>query len=165
MRSNVLVQWVCLGGTTQFRRTPHCEDWDISARMMCAPGDPELTVKQSCLGTTRSIFSNMLTVDACGSSMRARLVLKSEIRGMFCELLRWWRQEMEAFSALLAIVRGIHRSPVNSPHKGKWRGALMFSLNCAWTNGWGNNRDAGDLRRNRAHYDVTLLHHRYDTSQ
>ena len=28
-------------------------------------------------------------------------------------------------------VRGIHRSPVNSPHKGQWRGALMFSLICA----------------------------------
>ena len=27
------------------------------------------------------------------------------------------------------FVRGIHRSPVNSPHKGQWRGALMFSLN------------------------------------
>ena len=29
------------------------------------------------------------------------------------------------------FVRGIHRPPVNSPHKGQWRGALMFSLNCA----------------------------------
>ena len=48
------------------------------------------------------------------------------------------------------FVRGIRRSPVNSPHKGQWRGALMFSLTCAWTNGWTNNRDAGDLRRHRA---------------
>ena len=30
------------------------------------------------------------------------------------------------------FVRGIHRSPVNSPHKGQWRGALMLSLICAW---------------------------------
>ena len=29
------------------------------------------------------------------------------------------------------FVRGIHRSPVNSPHKGQWRGALMFPLICA----------------------------------
>ena len=28
------------------------------------------------------------------------------------------------------FVRGIHRSPVNSPHKCQWRGALMFSLIC-----------------------------------
>ena len=29
------------------------------------------------------------------------------------------------------FVRGIHWSPVNSPHKGQWHGALMFSLICA----------------------------------
>ena len=64
---------------------------------------------------------------------------------------------METFSALLAIVRGIHMSPVNSPHKGQWRGAMMFSLTCAWINDWVNNREAGDLRRHRAHYDVTVM--------
>ena len=40
------------------------------------------------------------------------------------------------------FVWGIHRSPVNSPHKGQWRGTLMFSLICAWTKGWVNNREA-----------------------
>ena len=69
----------------------------------------------------------------------------------------WWRHQMEAFSALLAFVRGIHRSPVNSPHKGQWRGALMFSLIWAWTNSWANNGDAGDLRHHRAHYDVIVM--------
>ena len=69
----------------------------------------------------------------------------------------WWRHQMETFSALLAIVRGIHRSPVNSPHKGQWRGALMFSLICVWINAWVNNREAGDLRRYRAHYDVIVM--------
>ena len=49
------------------------------------------------------------------------------------------------------------RSPVNSPHKGQWRGALMFSLICVWINGWVNNREAGDLRRYRAHYFVTVM--------
>ena len=70
----------------------------------------------------------------------------------------WWRHQMETFSALLAIVHGIHRSPVNSPHRGQWRGASMFSLICAWINGWVNNREAGDLRRHRAHYEVTLMY-------
>ena len=55
------------------------------------------------------------------------------------------------------FVRRIHRSPVNSPHKGQWHGALMFSLNYVWINGWVNNREAGDLRRYRAHYDVTVM--------
>ena len=55
------------------------------------------------------------------------------------------------------FVRGIHRSPVNSPHKGQWRGALMFSLICVWINDWVNNREAGDVRRYRAHYDVIVM--------
>ena len=33
----------------------------------------------------------------------------------------------------------------------------MFSLIWAWINGWVNNREAGDLRRYRAHYDVTVM--------
>ena len=43
------------------------------------------------------------------------------------------------------------------PHKGQWRGTLMFSLISAWANGWVKNWDAGDLRRHRAHYGVTLV--------
>ena len=56
------------------------------------------------------------------------------------------------------FVRGIHRSPVNSPHKGQWRWALMFPLIYAWMHGCANNREAGDLRRHRAHYDVTAMY-------
>ena len=58
------------------------------------------------------------------------------------------------FPRYWSFVRGIHRSPMNSPHKGQWRGALMFSLISPWTNGY---RDAGELRRYRAHYDVTVM--------
>ena len=55
------------------------------------------------------------------------------------------------------FVRGIHRSPVNSPHKGQWRGALMFSLICVGIKDWVNNCEAGDLRRHRANYDVIVM--------
>ena len=55
------------------------------------------------------------------------------------------------------FVRGIRQSPLNSLHSGQWRGALMFSLICAWINGWVNTRAAGYLRRRRAHYDVTVM--------
>ena len=51
-------------------------------------------------------------------------------------------------------------SPVNSPHKGQWRGALMFSLICTRINGWVNNDEAGDLRRHCAHYDVIVMYQR-----
>ena len=47
--------------------------------------------------------------------------------------------------------------PPPPPHKGQWRGALMFSLICVWINDWVTNREAGDLRRYRAHYDVSVI--------
>ena len=68
------------------------------------------------------------------------------------DVIKW-----QHFPRYWPFVRGIHRSPVNSPHKGHWRGALMFSLICVWINGWLNNREAGDLRRYRAHCDVTVM--------
>ena len=64
---------------------------------------------------------------------------------------------METFSALLAICAGNSTAPVNYPHKGQCREALMFSLIYALINGWVNNREAGDLRRHRAHYDVNVI--------
>ena len=66
-------------------------------------------------------------------------------------------QRIHQSSASLAFVRGFHRGPVNSPHKGQWRRALMFSLICVWINGWVNNSEAGDLRRHRGHYDVNVM--------
>ena len=46
------------------------------------------------------------------------------------DVIKW-----KHFPRYWPFVQGIHRSPVNSPHKGQWRGALMFSLICAWING------------------------------
>ena len=68
------------------------------------------------------------------------------------DVIKW-----KHFSRCWTLVRGIHRCRVNSPHKVQGRGALMFSLICAWTNCWANNGDAGDLRRHRAHYDVIVM--------
>ena len=64
-----------------------------------------------------------------------------------------WRH----FPRYWIFVRGIHRSPVNSPHKGQWSVSFDVFFICIWINGWINNRKAGDLRRHRAHYDVTLM--------
>ena len=63
----------------------------------------------------------------------------------------------KCFPRYWLFVRGIHRSPVNSPHKGQWRESLMLSLICARTSDWVTNRDAGDLRRHRAHHDVIVM--------
>ena len=45
---------------------------------------------------------------------------------------------------------------MNSPHKGQWRGALVFSFICHWIDGGVNNREAGDLRHHRTHYYVSV---------
>ena len=52
------------------------------------------------------------------------------------DVIKW-----KPFSRYWPFVRGIHRPPVNSLHKGQWRGALMFSLICAWINGSVNYRE------------------------
>ena len=68
----------------------------------------------------------------------------------------WWRHRIETFSVLLTFCDG--NPPADSPHKGPvGHRALMFPLICAWTNRYSNNRDAGELRRHRAHYDVTAM--------
>ena len=46
-------------------------------------------------------------------------------------------------------------SPVDSPPKGQWHGALMFSLICAKINFWVNNCEAGYC----AHHDVVIMNH------
>ena len=74
------------------------------------------------------------------------------IRSQHDDVIKW-----KHFPRYWPFVRRIHRSPVNSPHKGQWRGALMFSLIYARINGWVNNREAGDLRRHQAHCDVIVM--------
>ena len=80
------------------------------------------------------------------------LVTACHFRWPHDDVIKW-----KHFPRYWPFVRGIHRSPVTSPHKGQWRGALMFSLIYVWINVWVNNREPGDLGRYRAHYDVTVM--------
>ena len=75
----------------------------------------------------------------------------------YVTLFAWWRCQWKHFPRYWPFVRRNRRSPVNSPHKGQWRGALMFSLICVWINGWVNNRVADDLRRYRPPYDIIVM--------
>ena len=63
------------------------------------------------------------------------------------------------------FVRGIHRSRWIPRKKGQWRGDLMIYLICVWINYWVNNREAGDLRRYRCHYDVNVKRMRHVTGR
>ena len=67
------------------------------------------------------------------------------------DVIKW-----KYFPRYWLFMRGIHRSPVNSPHKGQWRGALMFSLICAWINDWWFETPSRPLLR---HCDILLINH------
>ena len=78
--------------------------------------------------------------------------------------LQWLRQNIhddvikwKHLPRYWSFVRGIHWSPLISLHNGQWHGAVMFYLICVWINCWVNNREAGDLRRHHAHYDVNVM--------
>ena len=87
--------------------------------------------------------------------LRLNHASKRGTRNVFCsfhdDVIKW-----KHFPRYWPFVWGIHRSPVNSPNKGHWRGALMFSLICASIDGWVNNCEAGDFRCDLTHYDVTV---------
>ena len=73
-------------------------------------------------------------------------------------VLTWWRHQMETLSTLLALCEGNpgggHRSvPLTKVSDAE----LWYFLIYVLTNGWANNRYAGDLRRHRAHYDVDVI--------
>ena len=72
-------------------------------------------------------------------------------------LQTWWRHQMETFSALMALCAG--KSPVTGEFPAQRPVTRSFDVFfvCAWINAWVNNREAGDLRRHRAHYDVIVM--------
>ena len=104
-----------------------------------------------------AIYSVTLTFRSKGKHPTIRYTENPEFYWSWCCPISWWRHQMKTFSALLALCAGNSPVPVNSPHKGQWRGALMFTLICARINDWVNNREAGDLRRHLDHYDVSVM--------
>ena len=64
---------------------------------------------------------------------------------------------METFSALLALCAG--NSPVSGEFPAQRPVTRSFDVffDRRQLNGWVNSREAGDLRRYRAHYDVMVM--------
>ena len=68
----------------------------------------------------------------------------------------WWRHQR--FPRYWSFVRGIHRGDRWIPRtKASDAELWCFLWSAPWMNGWVNNREAGDLRHHRAHYDVTIM--------
>ena len=91
---------------------------------------------------------------ACTSWIYGPLTTGPDECTIICWFKTWWGHQMKTFSALLTLCAG--NSPVTA-QKGQWHGAWMFSLVCAWINGWVNSDEADDLRRHGAHYDVIVM--------
>ena len=125
--------------------------------MVFCPSVSKLLPKPSCCeldymsAMAYQINGNFTVVQQVVQDNNIKETSNLPIRPFHDDVIKW-----KHFPRYWPFVRGIHRSPVNSPHKGQWRVALVFSLICTWINGWVNNREAGDLRRHRAHYDVIV---------
>ena len=91
------------------------------------------------------------SINGCSQLLHINLALVHTLLYMMTSL------NGNIFGLLAICAGGNWPVTVNSPHKGQWRGALMSSLICTWINGCVNNLEAGDLRRNSAHYDVTVM--------
>ena len=98
------------------------------------------------------IYAIKLVIARCLVPWLQELILNCDYTETHDDVIKW-----KHFPRYWPFVQGIHRSPVNSPHKSQRRGALVFPLICTRINGLVNNGEAGDLRRYRAHYDVTVM--------
>ena len=115
-----------------------------------------LVILQSSAVTMRYDLSRYY-IQHCDDSDRMCIRVNLTTGAAHDDVIQW-----KHFPRYWPFVPGIHRSPVNSPYKGQWRGALMLPLICVLINGWVNKREADDLRRYRAHYDVTAMTPRPD---
>ena len=61
--------------------------------------------------------------NAPGTTSAKRVWLQSNLHVLHDDVIKW-----KHFPRYWPFVRGIHRSPVNSPHKGQWRGDVFFDL-------------------------------------
>ena len=133
-------------------RTCPCALWQQT------PPEPVfIPLSTSCEISLRWMLQNPIddkstSVQVMASQIPVSMVAPSQCWSKHDDVIKW-----KHFPRYWPFVRGIHRSPVNSPHKGQWRGALMFTLICVWINGCVNNREAGDLRRYCSHYGVTVM--------
>ena len=72
----------------------------------------------------------------------------------------WWRHEMEAFSALLTLCTWNSLITGESPSFKVSDAELWFFFICPWINSWVNNHKAGELRRHRVRFDVSVMYFR-----
>ena len=102
-----------------------------------------------------------------GSYMKTELLTwrcyqRTSIANNHDDVIKW-----KHFPRYWPFVRGIHRWPVNSPHKGQWRGALTFSLNKRlskqWWGWWFETPSLPWWRQFNAEFCITFYRPRMDS--
>ena len=121
--------------------------WKENALISHVPENAIFTDHQDEIAFKKKLKKGLIT-------WNERFILVHKILWKKChdDVIKW-----KHFSSYWLILWGIRGSPVNSPHRGQWRGAFMFSLICAWINVWINNGGAGNLKSPRAHYHVIVI--------
>ena len=76
--------------------------------------------------------------------------------------IAWWRHQMGTFSALLALCEGNPPVTGGFPSQRPVTRSFDVFFDLRWTNGRANNRDAGDLRHRRDHYDITVITYQFN---
>ena len=73
------------------------------------------------------------------------------------EVIKW--KHFRRFWPFVCLGGGGGGKPVTGGFPSQMPVTLNVDVFCGmrWTNGWANNRDAGDFRRHGAHYDVTVI--------
>ena len=133
-----------------------------------------VSVQKSDICSYRNLFKVMNSFFFCCGiwCCLSRLVVDSEYSvfygHIFCIIVLWIStlRQVQKSDIMQATAQTCHDDVIKwkhfprywpFPHKGQWCGVLMFSLICAWINGWVKNHAAGDLRRHCTHYDVTVM--------
>ena len=86
--------------------------------------------------------------EKCSIKLHIHVNFNSYSYGESFLIIPWWRHQMETFSRCWPFVRGITHTKASDAEL--W--CFLWS-----TSDWVNNGEAGDLRRHRARFDVTLM--------
>ena len=107
--------------------------------------------------TNNGVTGDFITRHCNSSGLFTGTISCALLRHSVLSQVPLWPHQMETFSALLDVCEENSLVTCEFPSRRPVTRNLMYSLIRALTNGWVNNRDAGDLKRHRAHYDVIVM--------
>ena len=145
----------CFAGTGAIVRLPQCQ-WSkpdgYGKISQC------ITITKHSKAKTVCIFLGIYCIGELYANIHTVFVYLVVVILSFIGLTSWWRHQMETFSASLALCAGNSVVTGEFPSQSPVIRSFKVSLIWAWINCWVNNREAGESRRHRTHYDVIVMH-------